>query len=199
MICKKIKPLFTGGFLLAKKVLKIYNVFGGKMKQFLEIGKIVNTHGIKGELRLQPWCDGVDFIKQFKTLYLDENGTAAVVLSGVRPHKNMAVIRLAGINSIDEAQKLKNRILYCNRDDAEIAEDANYIQDIIGCRVNDAQTGAEYGTVADVLNYGASDILEIDTAEKKEYVPIIDDIVKNIDCKAGIIEIIPMKGLFDED
>lgn len=169
------------------------------MKQFLEIGKIVNTHGIKGELRLQPWCDGVDFIKQFRTLYLDENGKNAVELSGVRAHKNIAVIKLAGIDSIDEAEKLKNRVLYCNRDDAEIPEDSNYIQDIIGCVVKNAVSGEEYGAVADVLNYGASDILEIDMKGKKGYVPVIEDIVKKVDCAAGLIEIIPMKGLFDEN
>ena len=54
------------------------------MKQFLEVGKIINTHGIRGELKIQPWCNGVDFIKQLDTLYLDENGTNALEVVSVR-------------------------------------------------------------------------------------------------------------------
>lgn len=169
------------------------------MKKFLEVGKIVNTHGIRGEVKLQLWCDGVDFLRQFKTLYLDENGKNAVEISSVRPHKNCAVIKIAGIDNINEAEKYKNRVLYCDRDDAVIDEDSQYIQDIIGCVVKNAGTDEEYGNVIDVLNYGASDILEIDKNGKKSYVPLIDEIVKKIDCNSGVIEIIPMKGLFDEN
>lgn len=169
------------------------------MKQFLEVGKIINTHGIKGELKIQPWCDSVGFIKQFNTLYLDENGTNALEVVSVREHKNCAVVRFSGIDNIDSAEKYKNHVLYCNRDDAEIDEDANYIQDIIGCIVKDAENSTEYGKVLDVLNYGASDILEIENNGKKNYVPMIEDIVKKIDCESSVIEIIPMKGLFDEN
>lgn len=169
------------------------------MKQFLEVGKIINTHGIRGELKIQPWCNGVDFIKQLDTLYLDENGTNALEVVSVREHKNCAVVRFSGIDSIESAEKYKNRVLYCNRDDAEIDEGANYIQDIIGCMVKDANNGAEYGKVLDVLNYGASDILEIEKDGKKSYVPLIEDIVKKIDCESAVIEIIPMKGLFNEN
>lgn len=169
------------------------------MKQFLEVGKIVNTHGIRGELKIQPWCDGVDFIKQLDTLYLDENGANALKIVSVREHKNCAVVRFSGIDNIDTAEKYKNRVLYCNRDDAEIDENSNYIQDIIGCIVIDAENGTQYGKVLDVLNYGASDILEIENNGKKSYVPLIEDIVKKIDCENSVIEIIPMKGLFDEN
>lgn len=169
------------------------------MKQFLEVGKIVNTHGIRGEVKLQPWCNSVDFLKQFQFLYLDESGKMPVELLTVRAHKNCAVLKLAGVDSIDAAEKYKNRILYCNRDDAVIDEDAQYIQDLIGCAVKNAETAEVYGKVTDVVNYGASDILEIEDHGKKRYVPLIDEIVINTDCENGVIEIIPMKGLFDEN
>ena len=169
------------------------------MKQFLEVGEIVNTHGIKGEVRVQPWCDGVDFLKQFKTLYLDENGRDSLEILSVRAHKNVAVMKFSGIDGIDDAQQYKNRVLYCDRGDAEIEEGSEYIQDIIGCLVKNADTGDVYGKVLDVMNYGASDILEIENDGKRLYVPLIDEIVKKIDCESGLIEIIPMKGLFDEN
>lgn len=169
------------------------------MKQFLEVGKIVNTHGIRGELKLQLWCDSADFLKQFKALYLDENGSDKIGLVSVRPHKNAAILKLEGVESIDEAEKYKNRVLYCNREDAVISEGVHYIQDFIGCRVVNALTEEGYGTVADVVNYGASDILEVENGKKRLYVPVIDGIVKETDCEGGVIRIIPMKGLFDEN
>lgn len=169
------------------------------MKEFLEIGKITGTHGIKGEVRLQPWCSGADFIKQFKTLYLDEKGLSGIELLSVRPHKGMAILRLSGVNDMNAAQAMRGRVLYCRRSDARLEPQQNFIADIIGCRVVNAEGGAEYGVVRDVLNYGASDILEVELDGKKEYVPLIDEVVKKIDCDSLLVEIIPMKGLFDED
>ena len=169
------------------------------MKQFLEIGKLINTHGIRGEMKLELWCDDIDFLKQFKTLYLDDNGSDSLKLISARPQKNHAIVKFTEITSIDEAEKLKNSIVYCNRDDAEIDEDANYIQDLIGCTVVNAESNEEYGRVADVVNYGASDILDVVNDKKHSYIPVIPDIVKEIDTENEIIRIIPMKGLFDED
>lgn len=168
------------------------------MKQYLEIGKLINTHGIKGEMKLELWCDDIEYLKQFKTLYLDENGNQAQTVVSVRPQKNHAIIKFEEITSIDMAESLKGRVLFCNRDDAEIDEDANYVADIIGCRVMHAENESEYGEVTDVLNYGASDILDVVQNGKHCYIPVIPDIVKEINSENQIIRIIPMKGLFDD-
>ena len=169
------------------------------MKQFLEIGKLINTHGIRGEMKLELWCDDIEYVKQFKTLYLADNGADSLTLLSARPQKNHAIVKFAEITSIDEAEKFKNSIVYCNRDDAEIDEDANYIQDLIGCLVVHAERNEEYGKVADVVNYGASDILDVENDKKHSYIPVIPDIVQEIDTENELIKIIPMKGLFDED
>ena len=153
------------------------------MKQFLEIGKLINTHGIKGELKLELWCDDVDFLKQFEVLYLDDYGSNCLTLLSARPQKNHAIVKFAEITSIDEAEKYKGKILFCNRDDAEIDEEANYIQDLIGCVVVHAENSEEYGRVADVLNYGASDILDVVKGKKHSYIPVIPDIIKEIDAE----------------
>ncbi|MDE6658874.1 MAG: ribosome maturation factor RimM [Eubacterium sp.] len=169
------------------------------MKQYLEIGKLINTHGIRGEMKLELWCDDIEYVKQFKTLYLADNGAESLTLLSARPQKNHAIVKFAEIASIDEAEKFKNSIVYCNRDDAEIDEDANYIQDLIGCSVVHAESNEEYGKVADVVNYGASDILDVVNDKKHSYIPVIPDIVQKIDTENELIKIIPMKGLFDED
>lgn len=167
------------------------------MKQYLEIGKLVNTHGIKGELKLDLWCDDIDYVKQFETVYLDDKGIKLLTPVAVRPQKNMAIIKFAEITSIEQAEEYKNKIIYGNRDDAVIDDDANYIADLIGCTVVDIDTEQEYGNVTDVLNHGASDILELADNGTKKYVPVIPDIIKEIDTENALILIKYMKGLFD--
>lgn len=169
------------------------------MKQYLEIGKLNNTHGVKGELKMQLWCDDINYLKQLDTLYLDENGLKSVKLLSVRPQKDIAIIRLDGIDTIEKAEMLKGKVLYCNRDDAKIDKDANYIADIIGCYVVDVDTEEEYGKVVDVVNYGSCDIYDIESWGKHTLIPAIPDIIKEINTEYQVIRIKKMKGLFNED
>lgn len=169
------------------------------MKKYLEVGKINNTHGVKGELKLTLWCDDIEYLKQFKTLYFDDKGEKAVKLLSARPQKNLAIIRLDGIDTMEKAEKLKGKLLYCDRDDAKIEEGSNYIADLIGCYVVDIDTEEEYGQVKDVLNYGSCDIYDIESWGKHTLIPATDDIVKEINVEYKVIRIKKMKGLFDED
>ena len=73
------------------------------MKQFLEVGKINNTHGVKGEMKLTLWCDDISYLKQLKVLYLDNKGEKPVRLLSVRPQKDLAIIKLDGYDSIERA------------------------------------------------------------------------------------------------
>ena len=79
------------------------------IKEYLEVGKIVGTHGIKGECRVELWCDGGDFFSCFTTLYLDKDGKKSISVKS-RPHKNIALMKIKGIDNIDDAiiNKLKN-------------------------------------------------------------------------------------------
>lgn len=169
-------------------------------KKFLEVGKVINTHGIKGELKFQLWCDGVEFLQGIQVLYLDSKGEAPIELLSVRPQKSNALIRLAGIGTIEQAERLKNKILYINRDDARLSENSYFIQDIIGCKVFDIDNGFWYGTVKNVVNLGASDIYEVKLAGGGEaMIPVIPDIVKTVNIADGKIEIKKMKGLFEDE
>ena len=169
------------------------------MKQFLEVGKVNNTHGIKGELKFTLWCDDINYLKQLNVLYLDDKGEKPVKIISVRPQKNIAILKLENINTIEQAEALKDSVLYCNRDDAVIDENANYIADIIGCYVVDVDTEEEYGQVKDVLNYGSCDIYDIESWGKHTLIPATPDIVKEINTEYQVIRIKKMKGLFDED
>lgn len=169
------------------------------MKEYLEIGKVNNTHGLKGEVKLEMWCDGINYIKQLKTVYLDDKGVKPLSIVSARPQKNIAIIKFAEISSIEEAQELKNKVIFCNRNDAEIDEGAYYLADIIGCKVIDIESKKEYGKIADVMNYGSSDIYDVVSGKKHSLIPAIDDVVKEIDIENQIVFIKRMKGLFDED
>ena len=90
-------------------------------------------------------------------------------------------------------------MLYCNRDDAVIDENANYIADLIGCYIVDIDTEEEYGQVKDVLNYGSCDIYDVESYGKHTLIPAIPDVVKEINTEYKVIRIKNMKGLFDEN
>ena len=169
------------------------------MKEFLEIGKVNNTHGLRGEVKLEMWCDSIDYLRQLEKVYLDDKGNKSLSLVSARPQKNIAILKFSEINSIEEAEGLKNKILYCNRNDAEIEEGAYYLADIIGSRVVDIETGREYGRIVDIMNYGSSDIYDVLKDKKHYLIPAIDDVVKEIKTDEQIVLIKPMKGLFDED
>lgn len=167
-------------------------------KQFLEIGKIVATQGIRGEMRVQYYCDSPEVLCDFDTLYL-EKGKRAVNVLRAFPHKNVVVIKLEGIDTIEQAQPLIGKMLYMNRDDAELDEDTYFIQDLIGLTVKDADTGAVYGKLTDVYQNGASDVYSIKKRDGTELMfPCIDEVVLSVDIDGGEMIIRPLPGLFDD-
>jgi len=167
-------------------------------KQYLECGKIVSTHGIRGELRVQPWCDSPDFLLDFEVLYLDKGGKHLIVEQS-RVQKNMLLLKLEGINSLDDAAALRGKVLYLDRDDAPLDAGEHFIQDLLGLDVVDADTGLVYGKLSDVLFTGANDVYELtgENGEKKLF-PAIKDVVLETDVQAGVMRIRPLKGLFDD-
>ena len=167
------------------------------MKQYLEIAKIVATQGIRGEVRCQYYCDAPEVLCEFDTLYLDK-GKTEVHVSRAFPHKNLVILKLDGVDSIEDAQKYIGKMLYLNRDDAELPEDTYFIRDIIGLEVRDAETGEIYGKVSEIYQNGAADVYSIKKDDGTELMfPYIDEVVKKIDVEGGLILITPLDGLFE--
>ena len=119
-------------------------------KQYLDTGKIVGTHGIKGEVRIEHWSDSPEFLCAFKKLYLDENGQSFIKVKS-RPHKNIALAKIKGVDTIESAEKFRGKIVYINRDDIVLDEGVYFVQDLIGLEVKDAGSGVVYGEITDVL------------------------------------------------
>lgn len=169
------------------------------VKKFLEGGKIVGTHGVRGEMRVECWCDSPQFLAQFKTLYFDEGNEKVKVKS--RAHKNMVLVKIPNVDTIEQADLLRGKILYIKRSDIKLEEGVNFVQDLIGLEIKDSDSDEVYGVVNDVLRTGSNDVYEMKGKDNKMYyIPAISDIVDEIDVDGGKILITPMKGLFsDED
>jgi len=159
--------------------------------EFLEAGKIVNTHGIRGEVRLQPWADSPDFLTGFDYFYID--GEPVRVISA-RVHKESVIAVLEGVGDIDTAVSMKNKIIMVKKDDIHLEEGRYFVTDLIGLRVLDAETGGELGTLADVLPLPSNNVYVI-KGEREILVPAVPEFIVETKINDGYIRIKLIDGL----
>lgn len=166
-------------------------------KKFLEAGKIVGTHGVRGDLKVQSWCDSPEVLCDFDTLWLDEKTSVCVQRAQV--HKNVVLLHLEGVDTVETAEALRGRVLYLDRDDVELPEDLVFIQDILGFAVYDRRVSREIGRLRDVLTTNpAHDLYEIKTPEGRlVYIPAAKPFLQEIDMEQGIIYIESIEGLIE--
>ncbi|MBQ7094942.1 MAG: 16S rRNA processing protein RimM [Clostridia bacterium] len=162
-------------------------------KELLQAGKIVNTHSLKGEVRIYPYCDSAEFLCEVKKMYIDNE---AYTVASARVHKGQALIRFKGIDHINKAEPLIGKLVYFKKHEVPLEEGQYYIDDIIGLDVIDIDTGTIYGKVVSVFPTGANDVFEV-KGDKTYYVPKINDVVKQIDLINKKILIRPLEGLFE--
>ena len=165
------------------------------LHQYLEVGQITNTHGVAGEVRVQPWADSPEFLCQFKTLYLDQNGGRPIKVERARPHKNMAILKLEGITDVPGAISLKNAVLYIDRNDAKLPKGSFFIADLMGIEVRDASNGAVLGKIADVLTLPANNVYVVRGGEREILIPAVDAFVAETNVEEGFIRVNMMEGL----
>jgi 16S rRNA processing protein RimM len=169
-------------------------------KQFLEIGVIVSTHGVKGDVRVDPWCDDPAILCRHDQYYLDERGECSIHVLGSKVHGNVVILSLEGVSDISSALPFIRKTLYIDRDKLSLPEGAHFIQDLIGIQVYDADSGRQYGVLTQVLATGANDVYVIKADVGKErLIPAIRDVVIDTDIDSGRMLIRPLKGLFDEE
>lgn len=121
---------------------------------YLEAGKIINTFGVRGEVKLDPWCDSAEFLKPLKTLYID--GAPRAVASS-RVHKGMLIVRFADVEDVNGAMLLKNKIVYFARSDVRLPKGRHFVADLLGAAVVDEQ-GTEIGKLTEVLDMPAGQV-----------------------------------------
>lgn len=167
------------------------------MEQLLETGKIVAIQALKGEVRVQPWCDSPEFLAEFEELYLDGEW---VEIERARVQKTMVVMKIAGVDTPEAAQKLVGKVLYISRDQVELEKGTYFVTDLIGMQVIDADDPSiVYGTLTEVTNTGANDIYHVRFADgKTRYVPAIPQVIGSVDVDGKVMTIRPLEGLFDD-
>lgn len=168
------------------------------LKKFIECGEIVGTHGVRGEVRVNPWCDSPKFLTKFKEFYLTADGTKCMSAKLVRPNNNIVLIKFSGVDSIEEASQLKGTKLYIKREDADIG-DRHFIDELIGCEVFDSLSNAKLGCINDVTQLPSNDVWHIKNGEKEYLLPAIDSVINNIDVENNKVIITPLKGIFDDE
>ncbi len=167
---------------------------------YIECGKIVSTHGVRGQLRVQPWADSPEFLLDFKTLYLGKEHKPYFVKSA-SIHKSLVLIKFENIDTVEDAEMLRGTVVYVARSDIKLPEGRFLICDLIGCDVFDSATKRRYGKLRDVIaGAGANDVWVIKNDNGLEYlVPAIPEVIGEIDITAQKIHISPMKGIFDDE
>ena len=160
--------------------------------------KIVNTHGVRGEVKALHYTDGEVFFKKVKTLYTKEGNPMKI--SGWRFQKGAVLLTLDGVNTMEDAEKLRNIELYAKKEDLpKLKENEFYFFELIGLEVI-LPDGSLFGKVTDVIENNASNLLEITAGSGKKYlVPNISAFVSKTDTKEGKIYITPIKGLIDDE
>ena len=167
------------------------------MQKKLEIGQIVNTHGIKGEIKVTPFTNDITRFDDLKEVYVKSKKESKLYkVEGVRYHKNMVLIKLEGINTPEQADLLRNAYLEVDREHAvPLEEGTYYIVDLIGLEVY-TEEGKLLGKVDDIYNTGANDIYVIkDELGKQVLLPGIKDVIKNVDLEGGKITVHLIPGL----
>ncbi|MBF9028913.1 16S rRNA processing protein RimM [Rhodobacterales bacterium HKCCE3408] len=161
------------------------------------VGAIAGAFGVRGEVRLKSFCAVPEDIASYGPLSTEDGGRSFTV-SLSRPIKNGIAARLSGVSSKEAADALRGTRLYAPRTALpSLPDDEFYHADLIGLAVADTG-GGELGTVAAVLNHGASDLLEVRAGSKSVLVPFTREIVPTVDIAAGRIVVDPPEGLFDD-
>lgn len=165
------------------------------MQKRLEIGQIVNTFGIKGEVKVAPFTDDINRFDDLKKVYVRTKKDLKIYkVENARYHKNMVLLKLEGINNPEEAEMLRNAFLEVDREDAvPLKEGTYFIADLIGLDVY-TDDGKLLGKVDDIYNTGANDIYVVkDELGKQILLPGIKDVIKEVDLESEkiIVHLIP--------
>ena len=157
------------------------------MNPYLELGQIVNVKGLKGEVKVNPFTENIERFEELKTVLIKfKNENKEFEIEKVGYHKNQVILKFKGINTVEEAEKLRNSYILIDRNDLEpLEEGVYYITDLLGLEVY-TEDGTLLGKVDDIYNTGSNDIYVVkDDLGKQKLLPGIPEVLKNVDLEHG--------------
>ena len=160
--------------------------------EFLETGEIVNTHGVRGEVKIIPWAYSPDFLCRFDTLYIDAKPVK--VLSS-RVHKTAVLCTLEGVDTVETAMKLKGKVVCLRRDQIQLPEGYHLLVDLVGLKAIDAATGEELGAVAEVLPLPAQNVYVVRGKGKEYMIPAVPAFIVETNEDEGYIKVNLIEGM----
>lgn len=168
-------------------------------KQYLQAGEIVSVHGIRGEMKLYPWCDSPDFLKHVKTFYTEQDGQNPYQVEAIRSQNTMVLVKLKGVDTPEAARIWIKKVLWLDRNEVQLPKGRHFVQDLIGMQTVDAKTGEVYGTVRDVQCPAGTDLYEIARPQGGSVLfPAVEEFLDRIDWETDRILIKPIEGMFDD-
>ena len=159
-------------------------------QQYIPAGKIVNTHGVQGEVKIEVWLDSPQFLRRFPRIFLGEK---ELRIENARAHKGFLLAKLEGVDDVNAAMALKGRELTVDRNDARLPRGTYFLQDILGARVVD-EAGKQIGVLTEVLERPASNVYVVQ-GDTEHLIPAVPEFVLSTDAEAGLITVRLIEGM----
>lgn len=170
------------------------------MIEYLDIGKVINTHGVRGEVKVIPLTDDPLRYNLLKEVLIEEHDKLKnYSIQSVRYHKGFILLKLVNIDNMDDAEKLRNKVLKIHRKDAvQLPEGSYFICDLIGIKVFGINQ-MELGTIKEILKTGSNDVYVVSYGEKEILIPALKTVVKSIDLESGKMVVDLPKGIIEDE
>jgi 16S rRNA processing protein RimM len=159
--------------------------------KLIETGKIINTHGIRGEVKIDPWANSPAELLDYETFYIDEKPYGVIK---ARVQKKFVIAALEGVSSIEEAEKLKNKVIYISRDEMELEDGEYLLNDLIGLEAIDNDSGKSLGKITDILTPPGGEVFEI-RGEREILIPMRPEFLIDVDTDAGKVSFHLIEGM----
>lgn len=160
------------------------------IEQYIEAGRIVNTHGVAGEVKIEVWLDSPEFLKKFKRIFVDKEERK--VLSA-RTHKDFLLAKLDGVSDVNAAMVLKGKTVFIDRNDARLPKGAYFLQDIVGSTVID-EFGKRVGEITEIMETPASRVYVVQ-GESEHLIPAVPEFILSADAEKGIVKVHLIEGM----
>ena len=158
--------------------------------KFLEAGEIVSTHGVRGEVKILPWTDSADFLRRFKTLYINEK---AYPVKSSFVHKGCVIALLEGVEDVNAAMTLKGRTVCFARADAHLPEGHFFLADIMGAAVV-TESGSPVGELVDIIQNPTQNVYVV-KGEREHLIPAVPEFILRTDVENRVIPVRLIEGM----